>query len=194
MKYFIDTEFYEKPNTIDLISIGIVNEKDIGIYLINKEANYEEIVKDEWLLDNVIIPIYQEMVGWYRNKYYEPIPRKFDFDMFKKFVALYGSTVKEIKEQILTFTNGDEKPEFYGYYSAYDWVVFCWIFGRMIDLPDNFPMYCNDLKQLMDEMRLSKEWKDGVCPDPDGEHNALIDAKWNRLLYINIMETLSKKV
>jgi hypothetical protein len=43
------------------------------------------------------------------------------------------------------------KPEFYAYYADYDWVVFCSLFGRMIDLPPGFPMYCRDLKQLLDE-------------------------------------------
>jgi hypothetical protein len=40
---------------------------------------------------------------------------------------------------------------FYGYYCDYDWVTFSWIFGKMIDLPNGFPMYCIDLKQILDE-------------------------------------------
>lgn len=43
------------------------------------------------------------------------------------------------------------QPEFYGYFSDYDWVLFCSLFGRMIDLPKGFPYYCIDLKQTMDE-------------------------------------------
>jgi len=35
--------------------------------------------------------------------------------------------------------------------SDYDWVLFCSLFGRMIDLPKGFPMYCIDLKQTLDE-------------------------------------------
>lgn len=46
--------------------------------------------------------------------------------------------------------NYNNKPTFYGYYCDYDWVVFCWLFGRMIDLPSGFPMYCIDLKQELD--------------------------------------------
>jgi len=42
-------------------------------------------------------------------------------------------------------------PEFYGYYADYDWVLFCSLFGKMIDLPAGFPMYCIDLKQMLDE-------------------------------------------
>lgn len=43
------------------------------------------------------------------------------------------------------------QPEFYAYYADYDWVLFCSLFGRMIDLPKGFPMYCIDLKQTLDE-------------------------------------------
>ena len=41
-------------------------------------------------------------------------------------------------------------PKFYAYFADYDWVVFCWLFGKMIDLPKRFPMYCIDLKQELD--------------------------------------------
>lgn len=90
-------------------------------------------------------------------------------------------------------------PTFYGYYSDYDWVVFCWLFGRMIDLPKGFPMYCNDLKQQMDDI-IKKSWDDvssstfghtGLTnikslpgyPVQTNEHNALEDAKWNKQLH-----------
>ena len=88
--------------------------------------------------------------------------------------------------------------EFYGYYSDYDWVVFCWLFGRMIDLPEGFPMYCIDLKQELDNKadrlrlpntELSKEQMietiKGTAnyPKQTNEHNALSDARWNYELY-----------
>lgn len=42
-------------------------------------------------------------------------------------------------------------PQFYGYYSHYEWVLFCSLFGKMTDLPKGFPLYCRDLKQTLDE-------------------------------------------
>jgi hypothetical protein len=45
----------------------------------------------------------------------------------------------------------NEVPEFYAYFADYDWVVFCWLFGKMMDLPKGFPKYCKDLKQILDE-------------------------------------------
>lgn len=71
---------------------------------------------------------------------------------------------------------GDDKPEFWGYYADYDWVAFCWLFGAMVDLPHGWPMYCNDIKQLM----VSQGVASSALPpiDPTQDHNALYDAKW----------------
>lgn len=43
------------------------------------------------------------------------------------------------------------QPEFWAYFADYDWVVFCSLWGRMLDLPVGFPKYCRDLKQILDE-------------------------------------------
>lgn len=81
------------------------------------------------------------------------------------------------------------QPEFYGYYADYDWVLFCSLFGRMIDLPKGFPMYCRDLKQMLDEKQEgikgdAVEFKNRPdYPKQENEHNALADAKWNYELY-----------
>ena len=80
------------------------------------------------------------------------------------------------------------QPKFYAYYADYDWVVFCWLFGKMKDLPNGFPMYCNDLKQMMDEKGLDKDWKKKNCPDPKNAHNALSDALWNVKLHSEILK------
>ena len=95
-------------------------------------------------------------------------------------------------------------PEFYAYYADYDWVVFCWLFGRMIDLPKGLPMYCRDLKQISDEVyeEKKKNYFEGSFsesnnsaiflnklsdhlnyPKQSNEHNALDDAKWNKRLH-----------
>lgn len=109
---------------------------------------------------------------------------------------------------------GDErigdKTEFYAFYADYDWVVFCWLFGRMVDLPKGFPMYCTDLKQILDEKQKVRnklksiiDNSEGVLkkheenrlvfplnikehenyPKQENEHNALDDAKWNKKLH-----------
>lgn len=146
MKYFIDEEFIERPSTIELISIGIVAEDGRELYLENAEADLS--YADDWIKTNVL-------------------------------AHLQGGSCRlsrlEIRQKILDFIGQDMKPEFYGYYSAYDWVVFCWIFGRMIDLPPHFPMYCRDFKQTMDTFGIKKS----DLPKQGGtEHHALADARW----------------
>lgn len=88
--------------------------------------------------------------------------------------------VREIRDFV------GEKPEFWAYFADYDWVLFCQLFGRMIDLPPGYPMYCLDLKQLM--------WHTGVhrgnLPDNVNPHNALADARWNKNAFNSIAASL----
>ena len=80
-------------------------------------------------------------------------------------------TRSEIREAVVDFAG--EKPKFWAYYADYDWVVLCQLHGRMIDLPEGWPRYCRDLKQLLDDVgnpRVPKQAAD--------EHNALQDALW----------------
>lgn len=185
MKYFIDTEFREEPCTIDLISIGIVAEDGREYYALNKECNLRKVWKDEWLQTNVLLPIYTDKVhGDMRNH----VP--FSYSAMRGIFKGFGKTKKQLANEITLFV-GTTKPEFYGYYADYDWVVFCWIFGRMINLPYGFPMYCKDLKQIMDEKGLDKTWKDTNCPEYIHKHDALYDARWTRELYFSIEKVVN---
>jgi 3' exoribonuclease, RNase T-like len=169
MKYFLDTEFIENPGTIELISLGITCEDGRKLYLVNLEADLSKA--NDWVRKNVL-----QQMPEYDPKY----P-----DVFRNDTPFLQTRYK-IKNEILKFVDGTT-PQFYGYFADYDWVVFCWIFGTMMDLPEGFPMYCMDLKQMMIERGLTKEWKQANCPDPEGEHNALVDAEWNLKLYNEIL-------
>lgn len=63
-------------------------------------------------------------------------------------------------------------PEFWAYYADYDWVALCQLYGRMIDLPKGWPMFCRDLKQVAGDRKL--------IPQTTTEHNALTDAIWTK--------------
>lgn len=79
---------------------------------------------------------------------------------------------QDMRRSIFDFCG--QKPEFWAYYADYDWVVLCQLFGRMIDLPNGWPMYCRDLKQEADRIsaRLPKQIRK--------VHHALADAMWVR--------------
>jgi len=92
-------------------------------------------------------------------------------------VGVNDKTPDAIAVEVLRFCDPDVwgEPEFWGYYADYDWVVFCWLFGAMADLPDGFPMYCRDIKQLADALG-----NPALPNQGETEHNALADARWNR--------------
>ncbi len=151
MRYFLDTEFYEDGKTIDLISIGIVAEDNREFYAVSTEAELHRV--SPWVRNNVLprLPGYDDSAWMSRH---------------------------QIANGIRGFIGADSKPEFWAYFAAYDWVVFCQLFGTMMDLPKGFPMFCLDLKQLSCDLGSPMH-----PPDPGGEHNALVDARWNRDLY-----------
>lgn len=187
MKYFFDTEFIEgftqpllfgrKRHFIDLISIGIKCEDGREYYAISKE--FRPLDANEWVHDNVLPYLYdkdgdkREPRAWKSNAEIAGQIREFVMTPIKN---KYDNRIPE------TLTGKDE-IEFYAYFCAYDWVLFCSLFGSMSDLPLHFPHYCNDLKQMMKDRGLDKKWKDAHCPLPNLEHHALEDAKWNFRLY-----------
>ncbi len=158
MKFFLDTEFIESGHKkpIQLISIALVCEDGREFYAVSNE--FDPLSANEWVTQNVL----------------------------SKLNLAYNSpkSLEQIKEEILSFVsyNGHglaEKPEFWGYYADYDWVVFCQLFGAMINLPKGYPMYCRDIKQLCDSLGNPRI----MVEPPTNEHNALQDAIWNKRAY-----------
>lgn len=82
-----------------------------------------------------------------------------------------------IAEAIRVFCDPQKygKPEVWAYYADYDWVVLCQLFGTMMDLPNGWPRYCLDIKQWAYQLGDPK-----LPKDPEQEHHALADARWNR--------------
>lgn len=160
-RYFIDTEFSEDGRTIELISIALVSESGKEYYAVSSDFDTDQV--NDWVKSNVL----------------PHLPPKSEWK--PKSVI-----VQEIKEFI-----GEDNPIFYGYYADYDWVVFCQLFGAMINLPDGYPMYCRDLQQTVDELGRPR------LPDQkETEHDALHDARWNRRvwLYLDSLKSLTSEL
>lgn len=166
MKYFYDTEFIEDGKTIDLISIGVVCEDGREFYAQNLDCDLWKA--NDWVRANVL-----------------PHLADFDIEGLKPHAPLRSLAWcrRDIISALLCRFIGDAKPEFWGYYSAYDHVALCQLFGTMMDLPKGWPMYTRDLKQWCDALgnpRLPEQGK--------GEHNALADARWNMTAYYYLLE------
>lgn len=148
-RYFFDTEFIEDGVTIDLLSIGIVCDDGREFYAQNRDADLDKA--SEWVRDNVF-----------------PGLRDCPDDQI-----LHKSQIAEAVESFIE--EGRDTPEFWAYYGDYDWVVLCQLYGTMMNLPEGWPMFAMDVKQLAVSV--------GVHQLPDqttGEHNALNDARWTK--------------
>lgn len=147
MKIFFDFEFIDNGKTINPISIGMVSEDDREYYAEFTWVDWD--TASRWVLDNV-------------------------YPKLKGLSYLKAST--RIKYEVLDFC-GENKPEFWGYYCSYDWVILCQLYGTMMDLPRGWPKWCRDVKQLMEANNTPK------LIEPEDEHNALADARWIKEQY-----------
>lgn len=148
MKYFLDTEFIESGPSFPLIPLSIAMVCSDGREFYAVNGDAPLELANDWVKQNVI-PQLGNVAG----------------------------SIKQIPDAVRKFVR-DEKPEFWGYYADYDWVVFCQLFGTMMDLPKGWPMYCRDIKQLCDALGNPKLPKQSST-----EHNALNDARWNKTAY-----------
>jgi hypothetical protein len=149
MRIWFDTEFEENGTTIELISLGAVAENGSEFYAESSEFDWE--IADPWLHTHVR----PHLTGPAMSKQ-----------------ALADAFLNWVHAQTV-------RPQFWAYYGDYDWVVLCRLYGRMIDLPDTFPMFCLDLKQEM--IRLGVE-KSAIINHQ--EHNALSDAQWTKQTHL----------
>jgi hypothetical protein len=206
---------------------------DLKQHFGDKRNQGDGTYKEYWIRENVLRQIYYELCQLDKpNLVVEGYDFNFNYSNLKRLINKYGKTNKQIAEEIKDFCSkhlldnslknnkgdvinqieADATPkEFYAYYADYDWVAFCWLFGKMVDLPNGFPMHCTDLKQTFDEKEknmkmlnkygngdiLNKEGAKGVFdedffqklknhpnyPKQINEHNALADAKWGKKLY-----------
>ena len=163
MKYWYDTEFYEDGERIHLISIGIVNEDGATLYLENAEFDWGIVPEDHWIQSNVRPHLTGDLVS-----------RQFIADAVEEFVC--GGPYDNRRNSL------------YGYYSAYDHVVLAQLFGRMVDMPKGMPWFTFDLKQMIEEDPHRLGNVADLVPHDGQEHNALVDAKWNKKLYEKIMD------
>jgi hypothetical protein len=197
------------------------------------DINEGGMKKVYWIRENVLKPIWAELmakeIGVETPKEAENLlifewtnlSDKIKYLEVKRLINNYGYTNAEIAEKVKEFvynqTNEDKyynelsvmPIELYGYYSAYDHVVLCWLFGKMIDLPKGFPMYTIDLKQKIAFIesnvakrkeikaiehnsiwnKIDKYEEHVLYPKKTNEHNALADARWNKELY-NFIKSL----
>lgn len=168
-KYFFDTEFHcfkwKGVTTIQLISIGMVDENGNKLYLISKEFSTKKAWANYWIRKNVCMKLDSSIVN---------------YKTFKDYINNYGSTREVIKNTITEFCKNN--PEFWVYNGSYDWVVLNWIFMNTNYAEENFNNYPMDLGNVIELFGINiKKLKEEI---PNNNlHNSLEDAKWNKRVW-----------
>ena len=169
MKYWYDLEFIDDGRTIDIISLGMVAEDGRELYAQNRDCRFRRA--SAWVRANVL-----PHLSHFEIKRLRPCDGYYDgpgaWNVWR--------SREQMAEDVRRFCDPEQhgKPELWGYYAAYDHVALCQLFGPMMNLPKGWPMWTHDIKQLCETL------SDPRLPEQDkGEHNALLDARWNKHVY-----------
>lgn len=173
MKIFFDCEFTGLHKGTTLVSVGLVAENGHTFYAESTDYDYKQI--DDWLRENVFKNL---RFGGNRST---PL---IDFEHYD--MCGYNT---EIREKLEEWLSQFETVEMWGDTLAYDWVLFCELFGGAMDIPKNIYYIPFDISTLLK--------LEGMDPDYPREelgrsvagvkHNALHDAKVIKACYEKVM-------
>lgn len=166
MKVFHDWEFEERHGFVDVISAGFVREDGRELYIVFNDFDTLSVARNEWLMENVMPSIGHREITSHVTGTGQPVKDLIITDADSR-------SKTDARQLILQFVS-DIRPEWWAWYGAYDHVALCSIFGRMIDLPANWPMLTMDLKQMHKAAGYPQ-----MPRQPQGLHNALEDARFN---------------
>jgi len=189
MKVFIDTEFTELTQDAKLISIGMVSSNGALFYAELNDVDYSKT--DQWIQDNVVKNLKFNDYSIHSITYVDT-----NYSTFMK-----GSSEDVVKEMEIWFKRlisdnylaESTKIQIWSDCLAYDWVLFCNLYGGALNLP-SFIYYipfdiCTMLELSANDPDISREglilksvvdgvvtYLSGYADFDDNKHNALYDA------------------
>lgn len=166
MKVFFDTEFTGLRQSTTLISIGCVAESGEEFYA--QLTDYDESQVDEWIRKNVL-----DNLWW--------------GDYSTKQPPTHIGTRQQVAQYLAEWLSQWERVEMWSDVYAYDWVLFCNLYGNAMFIPKNVYYIPFDLATFLAangvDPDISRE-EYGRMADVDGQkHNALWDARVIRSCY-----------
>ncbi len=182
VKLFFDTEFTGLHKDTTLVSIGIVSEDGKKFYAEFTDFDWEPVLKDKWLLDNVVNKLHYRKRG--SEKTYMP-----DYHI---------GTKASISEMLENWLKQFDEVQFVSDVCHYDFVLLIDLFGGAFDLPKNVSSACHDINQdiakhygISEREAFDKNREDIVSElcgrQIEGEkHNSLYDAEVIKAIYAGI--------
>src|SRR6201991_3986355 len=159
-RYFYDCEFIEDGRTVDLVSIGVVDEHGREFYAVSTEFD-----------DSRAVP-------WVRRNVLDKLPSPSD-----KAWRSRERIRDDLHDFLMAPLRGrNEEMELWAWFAAYDHVALAQLWGAMPALPRQLPRFTRDLRQRWEDVG-----KPHLPNPPTDAHDALADARHN-LARWNVIE------
>ncbi|MFC7344090.1 polyadenylate-specific 3'-exoribonuclease AS [Saccharopolyspora griseoalba] len=126
MRYFYDCEFIEDGHTIDLVSIGVVDESGREFYAVSTEFDANRA--GSWVRQHVLPQLPPPAERTWKSR----------------------SEIRDDLYDFLTSRTGD--VELWAWYAAYDHVALAQLWGPMPTLPRRIPKFTRDLRQRWEDV------------------------------------------
>jgi 3' exoribonuclease, RNase T-like len=182
MKLFLDTEFTGLQQSTTLISIGITSEDGKEFYA--QLTDYDSTQINDWIRSHVLSKL---------ETYLPDIPA---VDAKSNYIKAQG-THSQVATALLTWFSQFESVEIWADVLAYDWVLFCELFGGALHIPNNIfyaPFDLATVFRLKGHILPTSKYDqdisrfDFVGADKSLQHHALHDARVEMLCYQKLMK------
>ncbi|MFR9729193.1 polyadenylate-specific 3'-exoribonuclease AS [Saccharopolyspora sp. MS10] len=126
MRFFYDCEFIEDGRTIDLVSIGVVDETGREFYAVSTE--FDESRAGQWVRRNVLPQLPPPADRAWRSR-------------------------SRIRDDLYEFlTARDDSIELWAWLASYDHVALAQLWGAMPAMPAKIPKFTRDLRQRWEDV------------------------------------------
>jgi hypothetical protein len=126
VRFFYDTEFIEDGKTIELVSIGVVDEAGREFYAVSTE--FDPAKAGPWVREHVLAKLPSPGDRAWRSR-------------------------ERIRDDLLDFLGRPRGGiELWAWYAAYDHVALAQLWGPMPALPRQLPRFTRDLRQRWEDV------------------------------------------
>lgn len=174
MNIYFDTEFTGLHQQTTLISLGCISDNDLTFYA--EFSDYDQSQCTDWILDNVISQLQYHKV----QSYFNATPQHTSMKDTSAEIAI------QLKKWLLTFAKLDAQKQpvpgsvkMWSDCLAYDWMLFCHLFGGALTVPSFIYYIPFDLSTLLLAFNYDPDISREAFAGQNlaGKHHALHDAQ-----------------
>lgn len=177
---YLDTEFTGLHQNTSLISLGLCDDQDRTFYA--EFTDYRQDQVDQWIQQNVL-----SKTRWLSDSEWPEAPFS---EVTKNSTECVGNS-EYVVSQLIPWLEHYPNIEIWGDCLAWDWVLFCELFGGAFGLPKHIHYMPRDLVTLLHQHELDVDLDRFAYVEQDSDknqHNALADARVLRAMVNQLSE------